>query len=222
MTPRTLDDLATRTPSGKFSDLTAELTATRNEGVTLATHWGKFYSSQHTVEAFIDKGVCFCEWEERKAAMAKSNTAWCILRRMPAPTHHQRLTAMTVMDQQTGRAAGFDALEYSKPELVLQALDHKLEDLTGRQSFFFRRLGNLVPGKVICSKSSAMIDTAVGMLPKRAEYMAPDGLWDLKYGGQLGHSYGIVDASAEWLALMRAANVPIRRHPDCNGQEKST
>ena len=119
-------------------------------------------------------------------------------------------------------SCGFDALEYSKPELVLQALDHKLEDLTGRQSFFFRRLGNLVPGKVICSKSSAMIDTAVGMLPKRAEYMAPDGLWDLKYGGQLGHTYGIVDASAEWLALMRAANVPIRRHPDCNGQEKST
>ena len=217
MHPKTLDDLATRTPAGKFSDLTAELTATRNESATLATHWGKFYSCQHTVEAFIGKGVVVCDWEERKAAMAASGTAWCILRRMPAPTATQRAEAKLVMDQQTGRTPGSQALEYSKAELVLQALDHKLEDLTGRPSFFFRKLGNLLPARVICSKSSALVDIAVGMLPGRAQYMAPDGLWDLKYDGQLGQQYAIVDCSDSWADMMRALSVPIRRHPDCNG-----
>jgi len=171
--PRAFDFLFTRFP-GFRGRVTTALTW---HGP--AAHVGRFYLSNITIEACRAKdSMVTWPWESRKLYFARTQTEWCIVGyREPfaiLPAVALRLKAH--FDEQLA------TWKYSDGELVLQALDtfHNWlfrRPIVGPESVHWRKLGDWLPGRNICSKASIEPEVEEGLLPKWLLYGSPNDLW---------------------------------------------
>lgn len=142
----------------------------KGEPPTLASHTGPFKSRSEAVEAQA-KGVVVTVWSERRAYLLDGHGEYCIMRRRkPLRGLERQMYKKALMDT-VGKPYGF-------LELPLQLVDGLLGKLFGRTVIWARKLGDILPNTVVCSKAAALPDIAIGELPEIAQYWTPDGLYD--------------------------------------------
>ena len=232
------DDFFTREPNGKVTPLTQYYTRARGEAVTLATHQGKIHSQQVAVEAQWE-GVRRITIDRLMQGWKDRETEWCIIRRDPPYTQAERIYCMDLLDEMTGHGcfSGQPAWKYSPTELLFQAADGRIEKTIPwvlrekwgvgptHSIIFFRRLGDLVSNRVICSRTGNRVDVKQGIIPDYLRHGSPDDTWDYKMTGYAGirhpnpdhntrYTWCIVDHSQHWLdPLLKEAHSCLRSQP---------
>lgn len=138
------------------------------EGLSFASHSGIFFDEILTVEA-LNKGVQFSDWF--KTIKGKAPCEWFVFTRTKKSTTNELMKCKALLECSVGT-------KYSKSELVLCALDGLIGKFFNSEPIIFRKLGNLFPSKIICSKFVAQIYIELGWLPQSAKYWTPDDLYD--------------------------------------------
>jgi len=103
-------------------------------------------------------------------------TEWAVYRPKAPLTAYQVLTIKACLDEELQ----WD--RYSVTELFLQAADDLLARLLrrpriGLDVLVFRRLGDVWPNGVICSKAANRPDIKAGLLPEIMQYGSPNDTW---------------------------------------------
>lgn len=171
-----------------LNKITVWTTTGKNERPTLATHQGIFISSTDMVEATYD-GVMKQYWPDEKARLYRTGVEWAIVRiRKPLTTEAEKWIQSAALEE-----IGW---KYSRVELVLCFLDGMWEKATGRETVYWRKLGDLWRNRVICSKTANRPLIKAGVLPKIAEYYTPDDTWD--YMIKHTETFEVCDYTARW------------------------
>lgn len=140
------------------------------EKPTLASHTGPFKSRTTAVEAQA-KGVVETVWSERRADLLDGSGEYCIMRRRKALRGLERKMYRKALMDTVGKPYGFLEL----PALLVDGLLGKVLGIT---VIWLRKLGDVFPNTMVCSKAAALPDIAIGELPEVAQYWTPDGLYD--------------------------------------------
>jgi len=112
------------------------------------------------------------EWESRKHYFERTNTEWCRY----TPTTQLTEKQMSILHDFYEEAQ--NTFKYSKAELMLQGLDSLRNWLfkipyDSSRAVHFRKMGNIIKSKVICSKVANIGLVRLGLLPEWAEYWSP-------------------------------------------------
>jgi len=172
----------------EFSDIAEWVTRGKGEKNTIATHVGTFLDDYWVIEA-QHNGVIKNSWITRKRNILDRGGHYCVMKRMKEIPPMDRYRYYKELCDMIGSPYGWF-------ELPLQLLDGLLEKMTKREVIFFRKLGEIMPGSIICSKAAAKPEVKINALPKRSIYWDPDRLYDfLLYS----NDWVIAEHSDNWM-----------------------
>jgi len=181
------DIMLTRMPGKYLGRRILWYTRARGERPSRAGHAGVF-ADEATVQEALARGVVRTRWTARREQIEQDGGEWAIYTRQRPIMPYQRPILAQLLKRHLGA-------KYAWGELPLCALDGLLGKLLGREPIFFRRLGALLPGTVICSKLVGLVLRSLGWVPPACEWWTPDDLADYL---DAGHGWQIRIASENW------------------------
>ena len=207
-----MDDYLSRDPNGPVTPWTAYYTRARGEGITLATHQGKVRDPKVVVQALWPR-VVRTSLNDMQVYWLENGTEWCFMRRVQPWSAEDLTQGCRMMDEMTahGEFEGQKPWRYSPLELAFQAMDGRIEKtlpLNVRKRMrgvgpnaniiFFRKLGDILANRVICSRTGNRIDANLGSIPQWLRHGSPDDTWDYKWTVRGEYTWDVVDHSEGW------------------------
>jgi len=176
-----------------LSDAIAWFSQARGEGPAIATHQGSGRDCVYTVHA-TKVGAVRIPWTTYKHACEEAGASWCVLVRVIPHTAIEQMVIARLLDEMTGHDGGGKPWKYSVLEIGLQMADgiinKALREETRRrlpgtvqigrhhEIFWFRRYGNLIARRVICSRTGNRWLARVDDVPAVLEHGSPDDTAD--------------------------------------------
>lgn len=176
----------------RTSRLIAWVTRGRYERPTLATHVDVFLND-NTVFGISSWKPYVRSWKDYKEELTRAEADWCIFSPLMPFTRVQEIKLKSLakrLGQET---------RYSYGELACQLLDGLLAKVVRRPAsrlVVFRKLGDIIPRKRICSTTVAQFFIDSHGWPTWLKYGNPDDLFD----HVMGHLnfWSVTDHTDEW------------------------
>ena len=159
------------------------------EPQSLAAHIGMMESSDELCHARQSTGVAIQTLTEYmdECYMTMPGFEWAVYRCLTLTEADRAAIAASLRS--------YKGTRYAPLELALCGIDWVIAMITGIERPVARRLGDLVPWNMICSKLVGIHINLFGMLPGRHEHDTPDDLVDAIIDSQ---AWACVDSSDDW------------------------
>jgi len=217
ITVQTGDQIFTHGKS-RFNELTEWLSLSKGEDSALALHQGVMRDHFFSVHATF-QGVIRIPWETYKTSCAEVGTEWIVLRRCDQLTMPQIEIVKYLCDEMTGDLDNMDRSrwKYSWFQISLQARDGILNKILPEsvrcrlpgnvgphhELLWFRRFGDLIANRVICSRTGNRINYKLGHVPKWMTHADPDMALDYMMNCHPTPQWYTFDHSPGWTELVR-------------------